>query len=270
MIKEVKDITIFSIKSWNEKGAPMFRIILCDDDLLFLEYMRSVIRTELRKMDIEAVIQIFDEAEKIPQEAMQACDIIFLDIDFNDKKYTGIDVARKIRCAQQNAIIIFLTNYIEYAPEGYEVQAFRYALKSEIGQKLTQYLQAALSQLLVKKEQFQINISGEPIKFYLEDILYIESQGHTAVFFIQNRGKKGELPEEYRVYSTLSKFEQQLSDRGFLRIQKSYLVNLRRLKQYRCDEALLDNGTTLPVSEKNYSENKKKYLLWRGINGNNN
>lgn len=242
----------------------MIRIILCDDDAIFLERMRSDIRATLKKLDVEAVIQIFTETEMIPQQTMQECDIIFLDIDFNDNKYTGIDVARKIREAQQSAIIIFLTNYIEYAPEGYEVQAFRYALKSEIDKKLSQYLQAAMNRLFAEKEPFQINVSGEPITLYLEDILYIESQGHNAIIFTQKSGKKSGFQKEYRVYSTLAKFEQQLSGRGFLRIQKSYLVNMRRLKQYRCSEALLDNGITLPVSEKTYSENKKKFLLWRG------
>ena len=262
MIKAAQNETTSSIISWNETGVPMIRIILCDDDAIFLERMRSDIRATLKKLDIEAVIQIFTEAEMIPQRTMQECDIIFLDIDFNDKKYTGIDVARKIREAQKNAIIIFLTNYIEYAPE--EVQAFRYALKSEIDKKLPQYLQAAMNRLFAEKEPFQINVSGEPITLYLEDILYIESQGHNAVIFTQSPGKKGGPPKEYKVYSTLARFEQQLSERGFLRIQKSYLVNMRRLKQYRCNEALLDNGITLPVSEKTYSENKKKFLLWRG------
>lgn len=242
----------------------MIRIILCDEDAIFLERMRSDIRATLKRLDIEAVIQIFTEAEMIPQKTMQECDIIFLDIDFNDKKYTGIDVARKIREARKSAIIIFLTNYIEYAPEGYEVQAFRYALKSEIDKKLPQYLQAAMNRLFAEKEPFQINVSGEPVTLYLEDILYIEARGHNAMIFTQKTGKNLDLKKEYKVYSSLSKLEQQLSERGFLRIQKSYIVNMRRLKLYRCNEALLDNGITLPVSEKAYSENKKKFLLWRG------
>lgn len=264
MIKAAKNETTSSIISWNETGVPMIRIILCDDDAIFLERIRSDICATLKRLGIEAVIQIFTEAEMIPQKTMQECDIVFLDIDFNDKKYTGIDVARKIREARKRAIIIFLTNYIEYAPEGYEVQAFRYVLKSEIDKKLPQYLQAAMNSLFAEKEPFQINVSGEPVTLYLEDILYIEARGHNAMIFTQKTGKNLDLKKEYKVYSSLSKLEQQLSERGFLRIQKSYIVNMRRLKLYRCNEALLDNGITLPVSEKAYSENKKKFLLWRG------
>ena len=241
----------------------MIRMILCDDDPIFLERMRADIRAALKQLDTEAAIQTYPEAEMIPQEALRDCDIIFLDIDFNGKKYTGINIARKIRSIRPNDIIIFLTNYIEYAPEGYEVQAFRYALKSEIDKKLPQYLQAAIDKLLVEKEPFQINVSGESVTLYLDDILYIESQGHNAVIYSQKSEKRAGTIKEYKVYSSLSKLEQQLSGRGFLRIQKSYLVNMRRLKQYRCNEALLDNGITLPVSEKTYSESKKNFLLWR-------
>ena len=121
-----------------------------------------------------------------------------------------------------------------------------------------------MNRLFAEKEPFQINVSGEPVTLYLEDILYIEARGHNAMIFTQKTGKSLDLKKEYKVYSSLSKLEQQLSERGFLRIQKSYIVNMRRLKLYRCNEALLDNGIALPVSEKAYSENKKKFLLWRG------
>ena len=68
MIKATKNETTSSIISWNETGVPMIRIILCDDDAIFLERMRSDIRTTLKIWDIDAVIQIFIEAEMIPQE----------------------------------------------------------------------------------------------------------------------------------------------------------------------------------------------------------
>ena len=72
------------------------------------------------------------------------------------------------------------------------------------------------------------------------------------------------MPKTYRFYSSLANLEEHLATQGFLRIQKSYLVNMRRITKYQCNEARLDNGQTLRVSEKNYSENKKQYLLWKG------
>jgi DNA-binding LytR/AlgR family response regulator len=68
----------------------------------------------------------------------------------------------------------------------------------------------------------------------------------------------------YKFYSSLASLEEQLADRGFLRIQKSYLVNMRHLRKLQCAQAVLDNGTVLPVSEKTYGEQRQKYLLWKG------
>lgn len=245
-----------------EIGDPAIRIVICDDDHPFLVSLRTNIRRVLKAHKMDAVIHIFEEAESIPDRILSSADIFFLDIDFREKEYNGIDIARKIRHQRQDSIIIFVTNYIEYAPAGYEVQAFRYCLKNEIHLKLEQYLLQTISKLKTEQETIQINISGEIITIPLTDILYIESQGHTAVIHIQKPGTQNQ--KAYKFYATLISLEQSLAERGFLRIQKSYLVNMRRMKRFQCTEAVLDNDIVLRVSEKNYAEAKKKYLLWKG------
>lgn len=257
-------ISCFTIGQ-TEIGASLIRILLCDDDPVFLEQMRTEIRSTLQKAHVGTVIYTFTGAEDIPEELLESCDLYFLDIDFSGKRYTGMDIAKRIRSRSQDSVIIFLTNYIEYAPQGYEVQAFRYVLKSDVQQKLEQYLLEAVSRLSTQRESIQIRISGEPITLYLEDILFVESIAHSAVIHTQNAESANDGETVYKLYASLSSLEEQLSDRGFLRIQKSYLVNMRRIKKLRCSEVTLDEGTTLPVSEKTYAEQKKKYLLWKGL-----
>ena len=58
--------------------------------------------------------------------------------------------------------------------------------------------------------------------------------------------------------------EANLKDRGFLRVHKSYILNMRHIKTLNCNKACLMDGTQLSVGSKNYSECKKQYLLWRG------
>ena len=65
--------------------------------------------------------------------------ILFLDIDLG--KESGIDLARKMRKMNPEAVLIFVTNFSEYAPEGYEVDAFRYLAKSELEKKLPTYFE---------------------------------------------------------------------------------------------------------------------------------
>lgn len=245
-----------------EIGDSMVRIVICDDDPHFLTSLRSDIRKILNTHKIDAVIHIYDCAENIPEQVYLDTDIFFLDIDFQGKTYTGIDIAKRIRKIRQDSIIVFVTNYVEYAPEGYEVQAFRFVLKSDLSQKLEKYLLQTIAKFKSDQETIQINISGEIITVALADVLYIESRGHLAI--IHTLRPESQTAKSYQFYATLTSLEQKLSAQGFLRIQKSYLVNMRRILKFQCSEAVLDNGSVLPVSEKNYAQQKKQYLLWKG------
>lgn len=262
MIKTKENLTEAAVSCRAEIGVKMIRIVICDDSKPFAETLRAKIRENLNRNGVEAVIYNCEDAESIPGHLLTDCDIFFLDIDFTDKQYTGIDIAKKIRSVSPDAVLIFVTNFIEYAPEGYEVQAFRYLLKRDISVKLEQCLLQAIEKLTLDKGTIQINISGEIMTLPLAEILYIESLGHLAVIHISRQGPQP--VKTYKFYSSLSSLEQQLATRGFLRIQKSYLVNMRRIQKYQCSGALLDNGTVLKVSEKNYAEQKKQYLLWKG------
>ena len=63
---------------------------------------------------------------------------------------------------------------------------------------------------------------------------------------------------------SLSELEEQLEPKGFLRIHKSYLVNMAHLKKYQSQQAVLSDGTVLRVSARSYAAQKQKYLLWKG------
>lgn len=238
------------------------RVVLCDDNNAFLTSLRANIRKTLKRYNVAGEIYTYERAINIPSHLISSSDAFFLDIDLAQDGITGIDLAKRIRRESADAMLIFVTNFIEYAPEGYEVQAFRYILKRDMPQKLESCLQQMILKLQEEHETIQLNISGELFSIPLVDVLYIESQGHLALMHVLKQGTQ--MPKTYRFYSTLSSLEQQLSSQGFLRIQKSYLVNMRHLQKLQCKEALLDNGEILRVSEKSYADLKKKYLLWKG------
>lgn len=246
-----------------ERGSPMMRVLICDDDLLFLNSLHAEIEVALHDAGIKAKVHAYSSGEEIGDPILASCDIAFLDIDFAKKKYTGIDIAKKIRLLRKDTIIIFVTNYIEYAPEGYEVSAFRYLLKSELPKKLKTCLNLAIAHLHSVRETMKIQVNGEIIDIFLNDILYFESQQHTVLLYAK-RDAVGRQIKQYRFYSSLSDIEKQLEPHGFLRVHKSYLVNMGHIKKYQCHEATLANGTVLRVSEKNYAQQKEKYLLWKG------
>lgn len=241
----------------------MLQILICDDDLKMLEKMRTIVEATLSRSGTKAKIHTFLDALQISETMLSSCDIALLDVDFENEKYTGMDIARKLRKVRKNAVIIFVTNFIEYAPEGYEVQAFRYVLKREIEQELPEVILLAIKQLREKNETFKIQVNGEIIDLTVDSILYIEVLQHNVTVHVR-KGTAGREMKTYSFYASLSSLEERLAPLGFLRIHKSYLVNMRYLKKLQCRQALLDNGKVLRVSEKSYAEKKKQYLLWRG------
>ena len=232
----------------------MIHIVLCDDDPRFLEELRQQVEDVL---DCAHRLHTFTAMEQIPDSILSGCDIALLDADFSGKRYSGIDIARRLRSFRTDAVILFVTNYIEYAPEGYEVHAFRYLLKSALRQKLPGYLHDAVEQVRSGRASLKLQIGGEWMDVALSEILYIKSDRHTVTVHTARKC--------YTYYNSLTALEELLSDRGFLRIHKSILVNMAHLRKFHSQGAVLSDGTQLRVSEMNYGENKKRFLLWKGL-----
>ena len=257
MMPEQCDLIIPQKSERYSVGVPMLKILICDDDKDFLQEMLTQVRRILQDLGKQARIVLYQDADA----KFSDCDIALLDLDFAGKDYTGIDIARAIRNEQKDAIIIFVTNFPQYAPEGYEVNAFRYLMKTDISTKLRSYLTLAIAHLGEAKPTIRYSVSGEEFNFPLDDVLYIESQLHYVVLHTNTDS----LPKEKRMfYANIGDLEKQLSGQGFLRIHRSYLVNMKYIQKYQCKAVTMVDGTCLRVSEKSYNEQKKTYLLWKG------
>ncbi len=241
----------------------MIRVIICDDDEFFLSTMMRIVDDLLASLSIRAKIHTYICGEEIGTPILASCDIALLDIDFSGRRYNGIDIARKLRTLRADAVLIFITNYVEYAPEGYEVKAFRYLLKKDVQQKLPAYFALAVEELTTSRQTLKIRINGEIIDLRLNEIMYIESQLRMVDVHMQ-KTKACVQGKIYRYYATMADLEKLLEPQGFLRIHKSYLVNMQFVRRFQNKEVLLHDGTSLKVGEKNYAEKKRKYLMWKG------
>ena len=116
-------ISEWSIRRTNI-GQSEVKVVLCDDDAEFLNIFRGEIIAAFEKLNLKAELTTFNSAEYIPDGMFASCDMVFLDIDFEGEDYNGIDIARRLRGVNKKAVLFFVTNFIDYAPAGYEVQAF--------------------------------------------------------------------------------------------------------------------------------------------------
>ena len=96
-------------------------------------------------------------------------------------------------------VIIFLTNFIQYAPEGFEVQAFRYLLKSDMQERLVSYFEDAVREVVREKQIITISVNSELIDIPVSHILYLESNLRVVTMHLIDDDR-----EEYRFYGNMT------------------------------------------------------------------
>ena len=256
MINE--DAAIQQISCCCKENGLMLRILLCDDDARMLDKIHSKVRETMDALGEKVNVCKYTNADMVGTAALAAADLALLDVDLEKKDYNGVDLARRLRAAQPDCVIVFITNYLDYAPEGYEVQAFRYVLKRKLDEDLGPVLTGAVEQVYRHQKMIQIQLYGEIVSVPVEKVLYLEVHQHRITIRMTG-GQEG-----YSFNASLNDLEPKLDPFGFLRIHKSYLANMRHLRKLQCREAVLDDGTVLRVSEKSYQDTKQKYLMWIG------
>ena len=137
------------------------KVLICDDDAAFCQKMADLMRSNQPKDGSSTAIKTCCDPAALTDKDLGKFDIAFLDIDMG--AYSGLELARHIRSLNLDTILIFVTNYVQYSLEGYEVQAFRYLLKSELEEKLPGYYQKALEELQHSADEMIFNENGEQL-----------------------------------------------------------------------------------------------------------
>ena len=233
------------------------KVLICDDEPAFVDKIAQVIQNQPLPKEVSINITRTSQSETLTDEQLSQYQIMFLDVMM--EPCGGMELARRVRKLGNHAVLIFVTNYVQFSPEGYEVRAFRYVLKQELEKRLPGYFQEAMAEILREEKVLQYSLNGEEYQLAHTNILYLESYQR----MIYAHTVKLEQAE-YQFYGILEKLTEELEPDGFLRIQKSYLVNMAHIKKLNFDRVLMSNGKVLPVSQKRYSELKKRYLSWKG------
>ena len=240
-------------------GPDGMNILICDDERFAAEKIAEMVSRSAVQHHLAVSVVKYTDVEKCLASPLNRCDIAFFDIDM--KPYNGIDLARKLHNENPNAIIIFVTNYIEYAPAGYEVNAFRYLLKPEMDKNFERIFEDSLEAYKKNHQIVSFSIDAEHIEVPVHNILYLESEQRIMQMHLLQSVRAC-----HRFYASMTQMAAELEPMGFLRIQKSYLVNMEYIESLKYGETRLKGGIVLKSSEKNHPEIKQRYSLWRAKN----
>lgn len=209
-------------------------VALCDDDVIFLDDLKQ----KLSQYDCD--IFAFSSAKELLSSTV-CFDIAFLDIEL-DNNTSGFQIVRALRNNNKKCIISFFTNYNKYAIKGYEYQPFRYILKTEPEKLIRQRINEVFTEYKKSQKIISGTYNGYTFRTSLEDIYYISISNHVITLHTT----KG----DFELYRQMKDLCDELSDCGFLRCHRSYMVNLHHVYVMRSDSVfVLDDQkrTTIPI-----------------------
>jgi len=241
------------------EGIRKCRAVIVDDEELARRVLRELLRAHT---EVEVVAECANGFEAVKAAAELKPDLLFLDVQM--PKLDGFEVLELIG---EGPAVIFVTAYDQYALRAFEAHAVDYLLKPFGADRLKLALERAKERLGGKlPPPAELAAAARPPAQYLERIVvkdgsrvhiipvvkldYAEAQDDYVALAVE--GKK------HLKQQTLSNLEKALDPERFVRIHRSYIVNLDRLgkvEPYGKDThvVVLTTGTQLPVSRSGYA-----------------
>ncbi len=251
------------------------RTLIVDDEPLARERLRKLLQAE---PDIEIVAECADGEEALAAARSEKPDLIFLDVQMPELDGFGVVAGLDM---DPPPALIFVTAYDRFALKAFEVHALDYLLKpfdrerfqnaldrarKLVEQRATGDLSRRLSSLITDLkpptaepkylDRLAVKTEGRVLFFKIDDIDWIEAADNYVSLHIGN--------EEHLHRETMASLETKLPPTRFLRISRSTIVNIERIKEmqpmFHGDYAvILKNGARLSLS-RNYRE-KLNHLL---------
>jgi DNA-binding LytR/AlgR family response regulator len=219
------------------------RCLVIDDEPLAIKLIKSHLG-KLSSFEVAGECRNALEAVEILKK--DKIDLMFLDI--NMPEITGLEFLRSI---PNPPSVIITTAFREYAVEGYDLDVVDFLLKPISFERFLKAINRYIDRTRVPQsnsgdnmrapgEKAHINIQDgkNTFKILLDDILYFEGYGEYVKVMTENRN--------HMVRGSMTEFENKLAEKGFLRIHKSYIINIRKIKGFSSINVMLTN-TQLPV-----------------------
>jgi two-component system LytT family response regulator len=217
----------------------MIRAVVADDEVLARQKLRQLLRDD---RDVEIVGESATAQETIELVRAANPELLFLDIHMPGMH--GFDVVGAL--AEQPEIpsprVIFTTAYDQYAVRAFDVNAVDYLLKPFTHERLRAAIQRVREQSPLRQQgSGSANGNGPAAGFYTNRIIF-KSRGRILflpVSDIRWIGAEGNYvrlctaTETHLLRETMTHLEEKLDPRGFLRVHRSFIVNLKYVKEVR-------------------------------------
>ena len=234
----------------------MLYIAICEDEASQLAAIRDKVQIYLKENNILAELKAYGRSDLLKYDLQEGkyFDIILSDIEMPDTD--GMKLAKEIRGCLPDAILIFVTAYLKYAIDAYELEVFRYIPKSCLDEKLPGALEIAIKRVQSQSDKsYLIQTAARIEKILLKQIVYIQKDGKNAMIICTDSSVKS-------VRKSLSDVHKELNSKDFVFVERGSIVNIAQIKSIQKEEVLLSNGVRIHASRPRLEEMKERMAAY--------
>ena len=226
------------------------KILICDDEKLIAEEIRRMILDEFPEYSVTCICGIRD----LPENADETFDVALLDIVLDDE--SGIDLGVYLRQKMPETRTIFISGYQSKVAEiFFSVSPFGFIDKPIKPEVLFRYLKMVKEDKNSLDACFAYTEKGHGKRIRYRDIIYVESNRERILI--------NTVDYCFHVWKKLSEVEDDFPD-YFVRCHKSYLVNMKYIRNYEKQIFTLVNGREISISRSKKNETEMKYFKFKG------
>ena len=233
-----------------ERCVSLMRIAILDNDLRFSDQLYQKISMGFAKRDWALNCHIFSHPQDLLNSNLGTLHAVFLDIDM--PQMTGIQAAQRVREALPDVGLVFVSSCESMVFEAIKTTPLRFIRKARLEEELEEAVTALLNRYHSLKNYYDFCVNGNTVRLKLSEIYYFESAKHYV--------KIKTLQEDYMVRAKMADLEQIFNEKGFVRVQSGYIVNLRHVDRVRYKDVLMNNGECISISRDRLEDLKLKHL----------
>lgn len=221
----------------------MFRVAICDDTQECINSLIDMIKSESRKRATNIEIVSYLRGEEFLSEIEEECnfDMVFLDIEMGN--VNGVDIGKEIYEKDYKCIIFFISHYKDYVYKAFEAHPFCF-LSKPIEIPLFQIMfEDAYNKIMRNKHIFKFQNNRVQYQVCLSEVIYFISDKRKASIRCEGNVR-------HSCYRKLDDIEKEIESSGlFIRIHKSYLINIDHVSEFAPDHVLLSTGEIFGISK---------------------
>lgn len=226
-------------------------ILICDDDIQYVEDVRRHVEQYMRERTLEPSIFTTTNPKTVLQ-GKAVYDLAFLDIRMQD--VNGISVARELKRRNGKILLFFITAFGGYQDNAMDVRAFRFFEKPFDPQRLYKGLDRALEYIDRAYVDVYVLDADERVqkRIPMDEIVFVKTENRKTYLRTKDA--------QYVTNGTLDEWEEKLSPRYFYRVHKSYLINLHDVTEYRPHELYLCGTVRVPIPTRRQADFRRYWF----------